>query len=526
MTAPEPIAAASATLPRRPLWASPVLVVSVALVIVAAAIGLQPVLQIVHFSWTERYGHFELGYLVLALGLWMAVRYWRAAPPDKLQPDWWSVLPLLGLIAVLGLFELMFINSGRAVLLPLLFIASVALVLGRPAAGRLFWPAMFIYFALPQWWAINGLLQSLTSFMVTSAVAWTGIPAFIEGNFVYVPAGVFEIASGCSGLNYLLSGLALGAFLALMYLRRWKHRLMVLAVSAVLAIVSNWVRVYVLVLVGHLSDMQHYLITGEHHTFGWVLFLVLMAPLVLVQRWLEGREAGAARAGGTAQVVVQDRAGPVIAGGILPAALVAATLLLSPRVLVPSPVDGPQPVAPLPATLGGLATNATDAGAWQPGFQNSASDRVSVPFHDARVEVYRAVYAQQDFDHRLVGGGNDFLGPGFRGISRQRQEVAGPGVQFTVMEHRGVLAEQERLVWSWYWAAGVPAATSLGAKLAELRGLAGGRRDGVAVALSTECRPDCDAARGRLQELLVNALGGLQWQPPADGQLTHQRDAE
>jgi exosortase len=263
-----------------------------------------PLLQIVHFSWTERYGHFELGYLVLALGLWMAVRYWRAAPPGKLQPDGWAVLPLLGLIAVLGLFELMFINSGRAVLLPLLFIASVALVLGRPAAGRLFWPAMFIYFALPQWWAINGLLQSLTSAVVTRAVAWTGIPAFIEGNFVHVPAGLFEIASGCSGLNYLLSGLALGAFLALMYLRRWKHRFMVLAVAAVLAIVSNWIRVYTLVFVGYLSDMQHYLITVEHHTFGWVLFLVLMAPVVLVQRLLEGREARDARAEGTAQVVV------------------------------------------------------------------------------------------------------------------------------------------------------------------------------------------------------------------------------
>ena len=153
----------------------------------------------------------------------------------------------------------------------------------------------------------------------------------------------------------------------------------------------------------------------------------------------------------------------------------------------------------------------------QPSFQNSASDQVSVLIDGARVEVYRGVYAQQDYDHRLVSGGNDFLGPGFRRISQQRQEVAGEGIQFTVMEHRGVLAEQERLVWSWYWAAGVPAATPLGAKLAELRGLVGSRRDGVAVALSTECRPDCDVARGRLRELLVHAVSSLQWQPPADG---------
>ena len=66
----------------------------------------------------------------------------------------------------------------------------------------------------------------------------------------------------------------------------------------------------------------------------------------------------------------------------------------------------------------------------------------------------------------------------------------------------------------------------LEAKLAELRGLVGGQRDGVAVALSTECRPDCDAARGRLQKFLVNAVGGLQWQPPADGQAGQKEGAE
>jgi EpsI family protein len=142
------------------------------------------------------------------------------------------------------------------------------------------------------------------------------------------------------------------------------------------------------------------------------------------------------------------------------------------------------------------------------------------------VEVYRAVYARQDYDHRLVGGGNDFFGLGFRLISKQRQAVTDEGIQFTVMEYRGMLAEQERLVWSWYWAAGAPAVTPLGAKLVEIRGVVGGRRDGVAVALSTECRPDCDAARGRLQEFLVNAVGGLKWHPVVDGQLANKENAE
>lgn len=85
------------------------------------------------------------------------------------------------------------------------------------------------------------------------------------------------------------------------------------------------------------------------------------------------------------------------------------------------------------------------------------------------------------------------------------------------MEFRGTLAGRERLVWRYHLAGGVPAAGAVETKLAELRGLLRGRRDGVVIALSAECRPDCNAARQALSKLLAEAAHELHWTPPAAG---------
>ncbi len=506
--------------------------VSVGLVVVGAAVGLWPLLELVHHGWTERYGHFEHGYLVLALAVWLAVRYWRRVPPQELAPAWWALVPLVASIAALGLLELMFINSTRLALLPLLFIAGVALVLGRAAATQLFLPAMFVYFALPQWWAINGVMQSLTTAMVTRMVDWTGLPAFIEGNFVHVPAGIFEIASGCSGLNYLLVGLTLGGFYALMYLQRRVHQAVLLAVAIALALVSNWIRVYSLILIGHLSDMQHYLIVVEHHTFGWVLFLGLMAPMLLVARQLEDREKvamGLSSASSAPRPEVpgesnSERRGPTfgrsaprVSPSVLAAALLAALLFLTPRAFDGGLSDGSQAPAPLPATLAGHQSVERPSAHWRPVFLNAASDHAGFDDGQGVIEIYRAAYLRQDRDHRLVRRENDFLGDGFRRTEQVEIEVDTPGGPITVRSSRGTLAGEDRLIWSWYWVAGRPAATPLDAKLAEFRGLLDGRRDGLAVALSVPCRSDCAAVEERLADFLAGAAAALQLLPVSDG---------
>ncbi len=291
----------------------------------AFAVGLADMLAVLHFNWTELYGHFEHGYLVLALSVWMAWKHWRAAaqagparaaparqvgPPSAAGgidtdgkhratphagPDWLAAVPLVVILALLAAMQFMGVNTTRLALLPLLLLAGIALVGGRTVMLRLLWPVLFLYFAMPHWWVFNGLLQELTTAVVTQVVAWTGPPAYMEGNVVHIPAGVFEIASGCSGLNYLMTGTALAGFYALMYLRGWSARLKLLVLAAAVSLFANWVRVYALIVIGHVTDMRHYLIVVEHHSFGWGLFMVLMVGVLFAARSMELREGADVR---------------------------------------------------------------------------------------------------------------------------------------------------------------------------------------------------------------------------------------
>ena len=65
-------------------------------------------------------------------------------------------------------------------------------------------------------------------------------------------------------------------FFAATDLSGWSDRAKTIAVALALALITNWVRVYTLIIVGQYSDMQHYLITTDHYMYGWVLYGVAM----------------------------------------------------------------------------------------------------------------------------------------------------------------------------------------------------------------------------------------------------------
>jgi EpsI family protein len=444
---------------------------------------------------------------VLAASAWLALIAWSANPPRSLRPDPWALLPLGALVVLLAGLELLFVNNARLLLLPLLLLATIAFVFGREATRRLAWPVLFLYFALPQWSVLNGALQSLTTAVVSRAVRWTGVPAFVDGNFVHLPSGTFEIAAGCSGLNYLQAGTALAAFYALLSLGTWRARLQLVSLAAAVAIAFNWLRVYAVIVVGHVSEMQHYLITGEHHTFGWVLFMAAMVPMFLFASRLERLER--------APVVPRahdDGNRTSVSRLVLPAAVAAAVFMQLPMAVTPATAIPPSAPANLPDALGDELRAPTTSG-WSPVFLNASEDSASFSGTSPPVEVYRAVYAHQDSEHRLLRPGNDFLGLDFRLLEQRLSSVAlADGTALDLTEYLGTLRQRQRVIWAWYWVAGTQtAAREFEARLADLRGLISGRRDGVAIAAAAECIPDCATARKRLDAFVRHQERALRW---------------
>lgn len=273
----------------------PAVLAGTAWLVAAFAVGMAPLLLDLHRIWTAVYDDLAHGYLLLAMALVLA---WNArqSPRCRLGDPWWPALPLLvGVVLLAAFFDARSVGSLSKGMLPLAILLTLAATGGVRMAIAFSGAIALLYFGLPVWWPINGPLQHLTAAVANLFVDLAGVPAFVEGNVFHLPGGVVEVASGCSGLNYLLVGLTLAWYQGQLYLRDNRSRVRLLAVATVLSLVSNWVRVSALVWIGYVSNMQHYLIRVDHLYFGWVLFLLVIWPLVLyglrLERLEQAREA-------------------------------------------------------------------------------------------------------------------------------------------------------------------------------------------------------------------------------------------
>jgi EpsI family protein len=197
-----------------------------------------------------------------------------------------GALPLLCLTLCVGLagrFAYIDVVQQIAIVLSTWFACAVAF--GWHGARRLAFPLGLLLFATQAWDAVGPLLQSLTTMAVGSALHASGVPALIEGNFVHVPAGTFEIERGCAGQGFFSVGLAGAGLYAYLHRLRLGTTVIAIVAAIALALLTNWIRVYVIVWRGHVTDMQTSLIE-DHFALGWylfagavVVFLALMTPL-------------------------------------------------------------------------------------------------------------------------------------------------------------------------------------------------------------------------------------------------------
>jgi exosortase len=464
-----------------------------AVLLLAAAtwFGAAGALASIHESWTSIYGPFAHGYVILGLALVLAWRLWRREPPPRFETWWPPLVMLAAAAAALWAMELMFLNSARQVLVPVIIWAAAATVLGKAAGRALFWPLAFLYFALPQWWVINAPLQELTA-EVANALVWvTGVPAYVEGNSFHLPAGIVEVANGCSGLNYLVVALALALFQGLSYIQSWRLRWRLLAAAAVVALLSNWLRVYALILIGYATDMQHYLIRVDHLYFGWVLFLVCMWPVFVYAARLEHSEAPQVVA---TPLLTGEPTGAQIA--LSPLAVLACALLITAPLLLdrlgrddslavsalpplaePDAADLVALAAPLERTAWQQEGVGVEFGRWQISRQSRAMHLSGDP-----IEVFTA----QDASGWRIDG-----------------QAAAQGLEWTELSREsgghGALAGGPVLARVGYRVAGAPLpAAGRRFRLALLSGGLRGRRDAEAWVLLTRCQPDCASGRRRL----------------------------
>jgi exosortase len=465
--------------------------------VLAAIVGLPSVFGLLHETWTQVYAAFAHGYLVLGLAIWLGVRNWRRKPPAALRPYWPAAVATIAIGCLIAFLDNLGLGATRLVFLPALLLSAAWWVLGRYAAKILLIPAALLHFALPPWAVLDRPLQWLTTTVVNFAVKLTSLPAYVEGNHFHLPAGTFEIALGCSGLNYLITAFALFSFQGAAYLQTWHDRVRVLLVASAVAVVANWVRVYLLIAIGYWTDMQHYLIRVEHHYFGWALFAVLMWPVL---NWAVSFEAPTH--GATYPAIPT----PEISAAVSTAFMLAVIGIVGLRLLNPSPVETPRRLAYLPDKLVDWHAVDTLEVDWKPEFPGaSVSMRGYVSGADQTMHVLRVAYLKQTAEARLDFAKNNIAGVNARLESEWPEDIKVGQEAFKAVVREIRIGDKLYALWTVKAIGGATFRNRLDGLLVELLPT---KRDrtAVLVGVAIECKSDCTTAHAIARATTTNVF--------------------
>lgn len=380
-------------------WRGPALAMLAYLALVLLAYRSTAMAMVEIWSRSETFTH---AFVVPPLTIWMI---WRqravlAALTPRAQP--WLVLPLAVLAAVWWLADRVVVNAASQFAMTAMLVAGVPAILGWAVTRRILFPLGFLFFAVPFGEFMTPILMQFTADFTIGALRLTGIPVYREGQQFVIPSGRWSVIEACSGIRYLMASAMVGSLFAYLNYRSPWRRLAFIVASLVVPVLANWVRAYIIVMLGHLSGNK--IATGvDHIIYGWVFFgIVITAMFFVGARWAEPDEP--ATAGGPAQPTTQADTARLLAVMVMcAAAVVWPTVVGGKAVLV-----RPAPAWTLPAALAPGWT--ADDGAlvrWRPRFEG-ASLTLDRGYRGPQggVGVHLRYYRDQGPDRKLISSVN------------------------------------------------------------------------------------------------------------------------
>src|SRR5262249_8575114 len=190
--------------------------------------------------------------------------------------------------------------------------AALVTIVGTRVAWALALPLAFLLFAVPAGEFLVPTLMDWTADFVVAALRGSGVPVYREANHFIIPSGRWSVVEACSGIRYVIASLMVGTIYAALAYTSMRRRALFIAASILVPVVANWLRAYLIVMIGHLSNNR--LAVGvDHLIYGWVFFGVVMLILLLIgARWREDGDARPAPAAAETQAVVRSQHGALL----------------------------------------------------------------------------------------------------------------------------------------------------------------------------------------------------------------------
>jgi len=415
------------------------------------------------------------------------------------------------LVWLLG--ELAAVNAVTQLALVALLVLTVPAVLGLSVTRLIIFPLGFLFFAVPIGEFLLPQLMEWTANFTVLALRLSGVPVYREGLQFVIPSGNWSVVEACSGVRYLIASLTVGALFAYLNYKSTKRRILFVLASIVVPVVANWVRAYMIVMLGHLSGNK--LAVGvDHLIYGWLFFgVVMMLMFIIGARWTESGELTSDRGSVTAEKksMTAPRLWAVTAG--------FATLMAVPHVALwalESGTEGDTVQFTVPAALApGWKVVSQDVVHFKPAFQNpSAEMAASYASQGRTVGLYLGYYHHQNYSQKLVSSSNMLVrsnDPKWAQVASASRSVELADKQAYVLrtaELRSAPLDQSAhqgrlMVWHIYWVNGTLTANDYLAKAYSVFYRLAGRGDDSAVIVVYTPKDQAGVAESVLESFLM-----------------------
>ena len=200
---------------------------------------------------------------------------------DLVKPAWWALLfcagsALLYLIGIAGDVQL-FMHAATFSFLPFAIWACV----GNAIAKRILFPLFFMLFCIPFGEEFVPALQEIAADLSVMMLNWTSIPVFRSGLYIEIPQGRFLVAEACSGISFFIASVVIGSLYSYLNIASTKRRVFFVTLSIVVPIIANAVRVFGIIVIAYLSDME-YAVGADHLIYGWFFFAFVIILLLVI----------------------------------------------------------------------------------------------------------------------------------------------------------------------------------------------------------------------------------------------------
>lgn len=436
--------------------------------------------SLANWWWTtSKYAH---SLIIFPAIIYLIYEQRKSLTAAVIKPDYLALLPLALTTLLLSLSNFIDVQLITQTLFVAIIPLTLWAIMGRKVLSIIALPLALLVTVAPIWELFAPLLTEFTARIAHLSLNLLGVPVFKDEMYLTIPEGVFLIAEGCGGFRYFISGLSLGLIFAHLNYNSFKQQAVIVLFAVLLSIITNWIRVMIVIWAGHVTDMQHPYVKA-HVNLGWYVFAIAFFLYFFICTRLIPHKT-------TTDTTINNttNASPNTSRPYLMGALIL-TILLTPWLMLDKTSSTSTKNYPLYnfeniKSWGNPKLNISD---WSPNFKGSTQQQVATYSKGKlSVDIYYSLYQDQSQDNELINFNNSITNEGWNSFL-PKDATLSPRKNSTleVKKIRVNTQHGERTIWMWYIISSIESSDRKTAKLLELKKIISSKKLSMVFAVST-----------------------------------------